>query len=89
MTCLPAGSADDVPATARNNILFWYPMVGVAIGFILILGEWLAAPLPDFLQAALLVTLWMTITGGLHLDGLADCADAWVGGLGSRERTLK
>jgi adenosylcobinamide-GDP ribazoletransferase len=28
------------------------------------------------------------ITGGLHLDGLADCADAWAGGLSSKERTL-
>ena len=73
MTCLPAGSADDVPATARNNILFWYPMVGVAIGFILILGEWLAAPLPDFLQAALLVTLW----GDYHRRS----SFGWAGGL--------
>jgi adenosylcobinamide-GDP ribazoletransferase len=28
------------------------------------------------------------LTGGLHLDGLADSADAWVGGMGDRERTL-
>jgi adenosylcobinamide-GDP ribazoletransferase len=28
------------------------------------------------------------ISGGLHLDGLADSADAWVGGLGDKERTL-
>jgi len=28
------------------------------------------------------------ITGGLHLDGLADSADAWVGGMGSAKKTL-
>lgn len=89
MTCMPAGSADDVPPSASNGMLIWYPMIGAVIGVILILGEWLAGPLPAFLQAALLVTLWAAVTGGLHLDGLADCADAWVGGLGSRERTLK
>ena len=32
--------------------------------------------------------LWVAITGGLHLDGLADCADAWVGGFGNRQRSL-
>jgi adenosylcobinamide-GDP ribazoletransferase len=40
------------------------------------------------LQAALLLTLWVGISGGLHLDGLADSADAWVGGLGDKQRTL-
>ena len=31
----------------------------------------------------------MLLTGGLHLDGLADSADAWAGGLGERERSLE
>jgi adenosylcobinamide-GDP ribazoletransferase len=35
-----------------------------------------------------LLLLWVAITGGLHLDGLADSADAWAGGFGDRERTL-
>ena len=30
----------------------------------------------------------MLLSGGLHLDGLADSADAWLGGFGDRERTL-
>jgi adenosylcobinamide-GDP ribazoletransferase len=29
------------------------------------------------------------LTGGLHLDGLADCADAWAGGLGNEQRSLQ
>jgi adenosylcobinamide-GDP ribazoletransferase len=28
------------------------------------------------------------LSGALHLDGLGDCVDAWVGGYGERERTL-
>ena len=31
----------------------------------------------------------IALTGGLHLDGLADSADAWVGGFGDRARTLE
>jgi len=49
---------------------------------------WLSADLPHLLQAALLLAAWVLLTGGPHLDGLADSADAWVGGLGDRERTL-
>ena len=40
------------------------------------------------LHAALLLTVWVLLSGALHLDGLADSADAWLGGFGDRERTL-
>ncbi len=38
--------------------------------------------------AAFILISWCLITGGLHLDGLADAADAWVGGYGDKQRTL-
>ncbi|MBQ0730401.1 MAG: adenosylcobinamide-GDP ribazoletransferase [Oleispira antarctica] len=38
--------------------------------------------------AALILLAWCLVTGGLHLDGLADAADAWVGGYGDKQRTL-
>ncbi|WP_133512540.1 adenosylcobinamide-GDP ribazoletransferase [Candidatus Thiosymbion oneisti] len=41
------------------------------------------------LAAALVLVAWVGLTGGLHLDGLADTADAWIGGLGDRNRTLE
>jgi adenosylcobinamide-GDP ribazoletransferase len=40
------------------------------------------------LSAAIVLVAWVFCTGALHLDGLADAADAWVGGHGNRERTL-
>jgi adenosylcobinamide-GDP ribazoletransferase len=67
----------------------FYPAVGLMIGLLV----WGAARLltlsglPD-LGAALVLVVWVWLTGGLHLDGLADTADAWVGGLGDRRRTL-
>lgn len=69
-----------------------YPVIGLLIGVVLLL-LWLAVaslpgPAPALATAALLLTAWTWITGGLHLDGLSDCADAWVGGIGSRERTF-
>lgn len=39
--------------------------------------------------AALIVLAWSWITGGLHLDGLADTVDGFSGGRGQHERTLE
>jgi len=44
---------------------------------------------PYGVAAALVLVAWVGLTGGLHLDGLADTADAWIGGLGDRSRTLE
>lgn len=49
---------------------------------------WVLHNTPSLVTAALLVTAWILLTGGLHLDGLADSADAWIGGMGDREKTL-
>ncbi len=71
-----------------NSALF-YPVIGLMIGGMLVIFVQLFSATPIQLQATLLLTLWVLLTGGLHLDGLADCADAWVGGLGSKERSLQ
>lgn len=68
--------------------LLWYPAVGLLIGLLLWGAQVLLGNAPAVLQAAILLALWVGLSGGLHLDGLADSADAWVGGFGDRERTL-
>ena len=79
-----------MPAAAQvGRSLLSYPLVGLLIGAVLLLAQWALAGTAPLLQAALLLLLWVAITGGLHLDGLADSADAWAGGFGDRERTLK
>lgn len=74
------------PALAGRSLLA-YPWVGLLIGALLAGAHWLLAASPAAAAAALLLLLWVLLTGALHLDGLADCADAWIGGHGSRERT--
>ncbi|HDZ57447.1 MAG TPA: adenosylcobinamide-GDP ribazoletransferase [Pseudomonas xinjiangensis] len=68
--------------------LLWYPTVGLALGAFLVLLQDPLNHLSPSLQAALLLSFWVWISGGLHLDGLADMTDAWVGGHGDSERTL-
>jgi adenosylcobinamide-GDP ribazoletransferase len=68
--------------------LLWYPVVGLLLGGLLFgLDASLSATVPP-LRAGLLVAAWVLVTGALHLDGLADSADAWIGGRGERERML-
>ncbi len=78
--------AHDDEALAGRSALY-FPLVGLLIGLLL----WLLAALTDAatpgVQAALVLALWVGLSGGLHLDGLGDSADAWLGG-GDRQRSL-
>jgi adenosylcobinamide-GDP ribazoletransferase len=83
---VPTGLFGDERVKAHS--LPWYPLVGLLIGVVLAVLAWLLRDSPALLSAALIVLAWVVMTGALHLDGLADSADAWIGGLGDREKTL-
>jgi adenosylcobinamide-GDP ribazoletransferase len=68
--------------------LRWYPAVGLLLGCILWAAALILRDAPPSIAGALVLVLWVLLTGGLHLDGLADTADAWVGAQGDRERAL-
>jgi adenosylcobinamide-GDP ribazoletransferase len=88
LTRLPVPARAFDGARSPSAQLAWYPAVGLLIGGLLWCLGWLLSGAPPLLAAALLLAAWVVLTGALHLDGLADSADAWVGGLGDRERTL-
>lgn len=75
------------PQESGRSLLF-YPLVGLLFGVLLMALNHLLDGAPMLLHAALLLAAWVMLSGGLHLDGLADSADAWLGGFGDRERTL-
>ncbi|MFS8860758.1 adenosylcobinamide-GDP ribazoletransferase [Synechococcus sp. H60.4] len=58
-----------------EGIAAWLPAVGLLLGGILTLAALLLQIFPPPVRAALLVALWVLLTGGLHLDGVADTAD--------------
>ena len=88
LTSIPVRLSRPPRAEESGASLLWYPVVGFLVGLLLLLCQWLVAGLPVMLQAALVLAFWVALTGGLHLDGLADTVDAWVGGHGDREKTL-
>ncbi len=73
LTVLPVGKRGPGPS---RWALFWFAPVGVAIGLVLagvgFLGARLWGPLAG---AALVLLAEFLLTGGLHLDALADVAD--------------
>ena len=73
------------------SVLF-YPLIGLLIGGLLIFISWCLSqinlPAHGLIEAGVLLAVWVLITGALHLDGLADSADAWLGGYGDQQRTL-
>lgn len=88
LTRLPVPINSAITDKQLGYSVLYYPLLGVLIGGILVLSATLLADVAVTVQAALLLLLWVFITGGLHLDGLADCADAWAGGLGNPQRSL-
>lgn len=75
---LPGRSHADGPALGAAAP--WFPVVGVAIGVVLAATDTVVTVLfPALLGALLTVTAWKVVTGGLHLDGLADCLDGLTG----------
>lgn len=83
----------DVSQSQIGQSIIFYPLVGAIIGFLFfLLTEAILFFSTDFsssVLAAIILTVWVLITGGLHLDGLADSADAWIGGQNDRDRTLE
>jgi len=74
-------------AVARS--FAWFPVVGLAIGVALAATDWLLAYLlGQVIRSVLIVASLVVVTGGIHLDGLADTADA-LGAGRDRERALE
>jgi adenosylcobinamide-GDP ribazoletransferase len=92
LTVLPVRPRWDEHTVAGRAMSF-YPLAGALIGGALaglafLLGKTPLTETTPLLSAALILAAWAGITGGLHLDGWADCCDALFVPV-SRERRLE
>jgi adenosylcobinamide-GDP ribazoletransferase len=89
MTTLPVRLPDDWSAGDSGRASVWYPLVGLVIGTL----TWLAwkgamVAFPPLVAGVVTLIVWVVLTGGLHLDGLADCCDGLLAST-SVERRLE
>lgn len=86
-TRFPGPAVVPTPAAWSAAVAF-LPAAGALLGLILAAAAWLLRGGPESLVALLLVALAAALTGALHLDGFADCMDAF-GAERDRARALE
>ena len=65
----------------------FFPLIGLGLGIVLCVAQYFLVQLfSPVIAAALLVSMWAAVTGGLHLDGLADCADGFLASASPQRR---
>jgi adenosylcobinamide-GDP ribazoletransferase len=83
LTILPGQPPGEHPGRAFT----YFPLVGILIGASLTLLK-ILSPFPRELSGFILLITWVALTGGLHLDGLADSLDGLLSTT-TPERRLK
>jgi adenosylcobinamide-GDP ribazoletransferase len=76
LTRLPTPQIHDFQEQWLVDSARWFPFVGFIIGLFIAAIGWSSTFVDVWFGAWASVLCWILITGGLHLDGLADVADA-------------
>ena len=78
LTIIPTSTTLETYKSKLPQATVYFPLVGLFLGLILVGVNKLLSllALEQFLINVILVTLLIILTGGLHLDGLADTSDA-------------
>jgi len=89
MSRFPTPQFTEISGKEMGQSISYFPIVGLIIGAFLVATAQMVYWLPADIVAGLVLAVWAWITGGLHLDGLADTADGWLGGVGNQQRALE
>jgi len=90
LTRIPVRIKDKIEDGDYGYSMAWFPAVGLILGGILALVFKLAAlAVNPAIAVILVITVYMFLTGALHLDGLSDACDGLYGGKGDKVKTLE
>jgi len=76
-------NADDFASSIR-----WFPLAGMVVGAVVAGAAWGGGRIDPWTGALLGLLAWVWGTGALHLDGVADLADAHAAAHKGRDRLL-
>lgn len=86
LTAVPVGRRADIGARDLRGGLVLFPIVGALLGALTALVAWASSlVIPPFPAAVLGVAAGVFVTAAMHLDGLADTADAVGAALTGRD----
>jgi len=88
LTILPWWKGDrEVTPQLLGRSMTFYPTIGLLLGLILWAAHWVfSLAFPRTLSDGLIIMLLVILTGGLHLDGLADTLDGLAAGKAPEDR---
>lgn len=87
LTVLPVGRLAQNTSPQPGKMFSFFPLVGLVVGIMVYAVDSITF-LPRDLSAFVALVLWVALTGGLHLDGLADSCDGLLATV-SAERRLE
>lgn len=88
LTLFPCPKRIDYANADVGQAAIFFPVIGLIMGFILVLGNFLLDPFASAgLSSVILISLLAFMTRGLHLDGVGDTFDG-LGAGGDRDRML-
>jgi len=76
LTVIPVRISGEITPRLMGRTMVWFPIIGLMLGSILAAADLgLRLLFPETVSAALLLCVWVALTGALHLDGFLDCCD--------------
>jgi adenosylcobinamide-GDP ribazoletransferase len=89
LTRLPTPRIANFDPEDFSRSALWFPVVGAIVGAIVAAAVYAGAQVTPWVGGLLGLIAWVWVTGGLHLDGLGDVADALGAAHRSPERFLE
>ena len=89
LTRIPAPGLAPERASDLGRAAPWLPVVGALVGLIVALAVALGSVAGPWVGALLALMVWAAVTGGLHLEALADVADGLGAAHGDPKRFLE
>ena len=88
LTIIPIDREDRIKPKNFGSVVCWFPVVGLCIGICLCMAYLLSHFFfPPIITDALVIVVYIAITGAMHLDGLADTCDGIWGGWNKEKTT--